>query len=234
MKIYLIAICGSLALNPVHGREGDVTPTMQMFRQLELCIYDDFIDRGEDLPGSFESIASLRKILEAHPKMIQNLNEFTIVPEAPNIQPAQGLAHEFSGNRLFAISRTSDLQARKVGRFVLFATSNGSSVFPYWIPEPQFQIILKQLKGFDPAKQPLAFQDLAQGDAEKAPRQKSSNLNEDSVKGDRHPLSPAESSDKRTSKKPSDSQPLWIVAGIIFLISVIGYWIRKRRCKSPQ
>lgn len=234
MKIYLIAICVFLAINPVHGREGDVTPTMQMFRQLELCIYDDFIDRGENLPGSFESIASLRRILEAHPKMIQNLNKFTIVPGAPFIQPVQGLAHEFSGNRLFATSRTSDLQPSRIGRLVLFATSNGSSVFPYWIPEPQFQIILKQLKGFDPAKQPLAFQDLAQGDAGKAPRQRSPNHNEDLVKGEPHPLLPDQANIKRTFKKPSESHSFWIIGGIIFLISVIGYVIRQRRCKPPQ
>lgn len=234
MSIYLITICGFFAINSVYGREGDVTPTMQIFRQLELCIYEDFIDRGESLPESFESIARLRKILEGHPRMITNLNKFTIVPEAPTIQPAQGLANEFSGNQVYAISRTPDLQTRKVGRFALFTTSNGTSVFPNWIPEPQFQIILKQLKGFDPAKQPLAFQDLAQDSTGKTTTHRTLIYGNDSNRGDQYSTLPAESKTKKASKSQIRSLPLWIAGGAVCLIFVIGYVMHQRRCKSSN
>ena len=232
MKVFLIYLV--LIVNSLNVRGSDATPDIQIFQQLQLCMQGDIFDRKKELPTSFEELTSLRRILKENSRMIQHLNNFTIVPGAPIINPSQELSLNLVGNRIFATCRTSNLQPSRIGRIVLLATSNGSSVFPYWIPEPQFQIILKQLKGFDPAKQALAFQDLAQGGAEEVPRQKSSNFNENSVKGERHTLPPDQSSMKGAAKEPSDSQPLWIVGGIIFLISVMGYVIRQWRCKWPQ
>ena len=230
MKVFLIYLV--LIVNSLNVRGSDATPDIQIFQQLQLCMQEDIFDRKKELPTSFEELTSLRRILKENRRMIQHLNNFTIVPGNPIINPSQELSLNLVGNRIFATCRTSNLQPSRIGRIVLLAASNGSSVFPHWIPEPQFQIILKQLKGFDPAKQPLAFQDLAQDLAEEAPIQKSSNLNKNSVKGERHTYPPDQLNMKGAAKEPGDSQPLWIVGGIIFLISVIGYVTRQRRSKS--
>jgi hypothetical protein len=49
---------------------------------------------------------------------------------------------------------------RHGGRFLFLVNMEGNDCNPRWVPELEVQFILKQLKGFDPGKQPLAFQDL--------------------------------------------------------------------------
>ena len=217
-----------------------------IFRTITLCIFDDFTNLGKVSPDRFDDIPSLKKIIDNRSEkqrefIIACINMLAIIPGNPQIKEENGIPKSYAKYRIFAIGRnrtfdkvsSSEGKDKEFGgRHSIIMNADGSDLSTMWIPEEMAQIILKQLKGFDPAKQALAFQDLAQGGAEEVPRQKSSNFNENSVKGERHTLPPDQSSMKGAAKEPSDSQPLWIVGGIIFLISVIGYVIRQRCRKS--
>ena len=225
------------------GRGLEISEEANVIRQVTMCIFDDFMSGKKELPILFDNIPTLKEWANRDAYIISSVNRLAIVPSSPIIQPEQGVSNKFFNYRLFAISRNKSfdkifsmegVDQKLGGRHSILIKADNSDIYVMWIPEKEAQIILKQLKGFDPAKQPLAFQDLAQGDAGKAPRQRSPNHNEDLVKGEPHPLLPDQANIKRTFKKPSESHSFWIIGGIIFLISVIGYVIRQRRCKPPQ
>ena len=223
------------------GRGLEISEESNVIRQVTTCIFDDFMSGKKELPIMFDDIPTLKDWANRDKYIISFVNRLAIVPSSPTILAEQGVSNKFFNYRLFAISRnisfdkvfSTEGSDRKLGgRHSILIKADNSEIFVMWIPEKEAQIILKQLKDFDPAKQPLAFQGLAHSDAGKAPRQKSPNHNEDLVKGEQHPLLPDQANIKRTLRKPIHSHKFWIIGGIIFLISVIGYAIRRRSYKS--
>lgn len=96
---------------------------------------------------------------------LKSINSFALVPHSPVIKENKGIPTEFSGKRLFLISRykihtASSDQGRCV--ILIYPSANESDKIisaAYFIPEITAQLILNQIPGFDPTKQPLAFDD---------------------------------------------------------------------------
>ncbi len=163
----------------------EMSDTSVTCRNMIFFLWEDFLNKGSDLPSSFDDIQSYRDVLETYsnPRTLVGtigiINRLAIVPDAPVIQAGEGISRERQNRRLFAISRsmsfdypspepTGDLP--KGGRFAIVITPDGSDALPYWISESEARLILRQIDGFDPAKQPLAFEDLIQVANKSLPR----------------------------------------------------------------
>jgi hypothetical protein len=95
-------------------------------------------------------------------------NTLAGVPGTPIIK-SDGVKVKYTGFRLYAISRIPNFErahtpgAKKSGgRFaVLFKEENGevTHMETPWIVEPEAQLILKQIGGFEPSKAPFVFED---------------------------------------------------------------------------
>lgn len=155
---------------------------MHICRNIEFSLVDDFLIPGKPLPSSFDEMPLVRQLMENSPSQIALINTLAIVPNTHEIESGQGILRDRWGRRLFAISRTWNYDYSKEGankrspmdggRFAIMISPDQSSAAPSWIPEPEARLILQQVDGFDPAKQPLSFLDLAQAAAEKSRNQR--------------------------------------------------------------
>lgn len=162
------------------GRGLEMSSETNFFRQLALSTYETIIANKNELPKNFEDVGGLREWASKEPIIISFINRLAIVPLAPQVKSELGIQNKFVGFRLFAISRkeSSDkviseelLGKKSSGRYSILVKADYSDIFVMWIPEIQARIILKQLKGFDPEKQPLAFQDLNSEKEQRLPDQ---------------------------------------------------------------
>ena len=130
---------------------------------------------------------------------------------------------------LFAIARRPDGDLPKIGRQVILIRQEDLGCITTWIPESEAQFILKQIKGFDPEKQPLAFQNLVQGGIKTSPAQCDLNSNQNPGVHSQIPHSPESPSFTRASNERDEYSLLWIVVGITVLVVGGGYAIRCAR-----
>ena len=161
MKIIIYKILFLLSLMCALGREKGASASLHLFQEITISLTTDYIEKQVALPKSFEDILSVRQLAFGHPIYIENLNKLTTVPGAPLIQRKAGELNGSYAHRLFAIARRSDDDFPKIGRRVIVIRQADLSCITVWIPESEAQFILHQLKDFDPAKQPLAFQDFS-------------------------------------------------------------------------
>jgi len=224
---FLLLICLSVTLTTLQGRV-EMSPTQVIFRQITLSLTMDYLQVSKDLPISFEEIPMVRQQAKNNPNYIKNLNHLAIVPGTPVINSADGIPSRHFNLRLFAIGRTPDLEPKKLGRIVVWITEDGSGSMPDWVPEPEAQIILKQLKGFDPAKQPLVFQDLVQDTSKDPLNQKNLNQNARSSTGEGKSLSGEKFEEVFDQRRVP--LLLWIGGGLVVVL-MVGYLIRQKRSK---
>jgi hypothetical protein len=136
-------LTGSMSINAM--LEGKSIPTS----------WDDFIEISWMKSGKSERSSGY----------IKRVNSFALVPGMPIIQPQQGISEEYVGKKLYAISRHINYTKYATqGKCLILVqldptNTNFISAGAYFIPVPVAQLILKQMNGFDPESQPLAFDD---------------------------------------------------------------------------
>lgn len=229
MKKKILALI-SISTIILFGSGLDISEETNVFRQISMCIFDDFLSKNKSLPESFDDIPSLNEWVSRETDIAILVNELAIVPNMPLIRAEQGLLHKFTAYKLFAISRIEsfdrvmsgqDTDGKNGGRYSILINSENSDIFSMWIPENQAQLILKQIDGFDPNKQPLAFQNLKNKKPE----------HDDNLFRQVQPLpsSKADTNSNGIQRKVGVFSWLWILGGVILLASVIGIVICKRR-----
>jgi hypothetical protein len=228
MKIIISGVLFLLSLMSALGREKGASASLHIFQQITISLATDYIEKKVALPKSFEDISSIQQLALGHPIYIKHLNTLTIVPEAPLIQRKTGSLNGSYAHRLFAIARKPD-DLPKIGRQVILIRQEDLGCITAWIPESEAQFILNQLKGFDPEKQPLAFQDLVQGGIKTLPAQRDLNRHQNPSIHSQPPYLPESPSVVRTFKGRDEYFLLWIVVGITVLVVGSGYAIRRAR-----
>lgn len=207
---------------------------------LESCLVRQSIDDNKNLPTSwndFEVISYIKKDLKNHSLFeLKTINSFAIVPGAPLIQPESGISGEYRGHRLFLISREENITKYSgKGRCVILIKpeeldSKPVRTYSYFIPEETALLILKQIKGFDPKEQPIAFENIDQLEREKkASQEKMEQTIRENMRtnGKFKP-------DNRTT--PGDQPSInwesyksaWITGGVILTAFFIWIFVRKR------
>lgn len=189
---------------------------------------------SKDLPTSWETFEVIGTMKKGSSKKqlfeMKTINSFALVPSLPIIQSEPGIPGDYQGNRLFLISREENVtKASGRGRCAIFIKTEGSSskpvrTFSYFIPEETAQIILKQIGGFDPQKQPLAFENLPE--LEKEEKQFQDNISPPKV-----PVLPGQSRHATKDRKKLDDYRLWWVAvgGMSAFLIWIAWRNRSRR-----
>ena len=155
---------------PLMGRAG-ASATQHACNVVEIAIWDEFVSSGKALPNAWEEIQLIadmrRKSGEQNPDLLMKINTLAIVPGGPAIGESQRIRRDRWNNNIFAISRTELFDNAKDpsvqgGRFALIVKPDKSEIATHWLPETEAKEILAQLKGFEPAKQPLAFESAAE------------------------------------------------------------------------
>ena len=152
-----------------HGRGLELSEEVNVIRQITMCIYDDFTSANKELPTTFDNIPTLREWVDRDKSVVSFVNRLAIVPGSLTIRPVKGISNKFANYKLFAISRNNSFDKvlssegadkESGGRHSILIKEGDMRAM--WIPESQAQLILNQIKGFDPAAQPLAFVDRSQ------------------------------------------------------------------------
>jgi hypothetical protein len=216
---------------------------MAFCRDLESSLNYQFIDDEKDLPTSWDDFAEIgmikKKLLPRNSIQLKTINSLALVPGAPVIHAQPGIPGEYQGHRLFLISRTENItKPSGPGRYAILIKpeeldSRPIRTYSYFIPEETAQIILKQIKGFDPQEQPLAFEDVdrlehdKKAEHDQATQEIKKHLKKPGKLGPDDQIIP----DDQYSKWWERYGLVWIAGGIILTAFLIWIALRKRlRC----
>lgn len=134
----------------------------------------EYVSKGRDLPSSFGEMKLLREMVDEQPELADLTNTMALVPNCPEIVQQIGISRERANRKLFAVGRkTNHDYASKhdiEGRYTIWISGKGNYSYASWVSETELQIILKQIGGFDPSTQPLAFPDAADRSREEEER----------------------------------------------------------------
>ncbi len=240
----IIIICFLITSHSLPGRS-EVTQARYACNIVELAIWDEFLSEGKDLPSSWDDIPSFRdmkkNITAQNLNTLQHINALALVPNSPLIQTELGISSTHSNWRLFAISRTAEFHfpeskldngSPDEGRYAILVAGDGTKTEPSWIPETEAQLILKQIKGFDPAKQPFAFKDLDQLERDKKAKHDrfAAGLRINYRDHDNSKITNAPNSGMVSSSNPQAHWWLWIRC--IAMLSAFLAWIFIRKHQS--
>jgi hypothetical protein len=177
IRITLIALSFSMFSNA----NSTISAKMMICIEIESNLLYQFVNVRKDLPVSwdeFQTISMTKSgLLQYQTFRAKTINSFALVPGAPIIQPQPGISREYSGHRLFLISRDETFTKTPVsGRYAILIKpeeldSKPVQTYSHFIHEETAQIILKQIKGFDPQRQPLAFENFDQLERNKKSQQ---------------------------------------------------------------
>jgi len=104
--------------------------------------------------------------LKPNRKLMEGINSFALVPDAPKIDEDDGTLRKYWGLRVFAISRHKELSgSNEEGRFAILIGPKlkepaGIRTMTYFIAEDNAQAIFEKLNKFDPVAEPLAFEEV--------------------------------------------------------------------------
>jgi hypothetical protein len=140
-----------------------------MARMLTSSLYNNELSGGKRIPDTWEDMVEISwtrsgKISQSA-YYIKLVNSFALVPTSPVIKKDSKIPNEYSGKRLFLISRYQIYTASSTqGRCMILidppsAESGRIISAPYFVPEATAQLIIAQIPDFDPTEQPLAFDD---------------------------------------------------------------------------
>lgn len=153
-------------LSGAFAENGEFTEMLSTVRNIEGGLYEGYLQTGKALPVSLEKIDLIREIVERKPSAGNLFNEMVLIPGAPTIQRAPDIQRSHFGWRIFAIGRTvnTENETRRSpdgqgvpGRYSVWISPDGTYCSPGWTPETEVQAVFKQIGGFDPSSQPLAF-----------------------------------------------------------------------------
>jgi hypothetical protein len=217
------------------------TETSIVYGNISMVITWEFIDQGKSLPTSWEEISMVREMLE-NPTSSSNfyrlkiINSMALIPGAPRIRQEKGIPHNYWGCRLFAVSRDKNLDYGIIdpvtgksagGRYCAAACDTKEGSMGVWINESEAQLIFKQFSNFDPAKQPIPFEETTteNGKASYKLRVPSSASDSDTItqstvnqKQERMlQLQKSESS----SPQPQEKSWLWLIG--LLVLSIVGF-----------
>jgi hypothetical protein len=166
--IYLIFCCYFSLFGTLLARS-EMSEQNMIFRQIAMCLQEDNAEQSLKIPNRFDDVNSIKQMMTKSPYLLKYLNLLSIVPNTPVIKSHIDMVNGLKTYKLFAMNRVPCFDKVLAqngpsrihgGRFLFLINIDGNEYNPKWIPEPEVQFILKQLKDFDPEKQPLAFQDL--------------------------------------------------------------------------
>ncbi len=138
-------------------------------RMLTSSIYNNELLDGKRIPDTWEDLIEISWIksgkISKSSYYIKVVNSFALVPTCPVIKKDSKIPNEYSGKRLFLISRyqiytSSSTQGRCMILIDPPSAESGKIISaPYFVPEATAQLIIAQIPDFDPTQQPLAFDD---------------------------------------------------------------------------
>lgn len=198
---------------------------------------------NQPLPDSWDEIEPVVEIRKMDPRgslhVMKTINSFALVPGAPVIIKEPGISYEYYGKRLFLISRSEDvIPPDSPGRYVILIDPEGTDpktmrAYSYFIPEATAQLILGQLKVFDPKKTSVAFENLPA--IEKRFKAEQKELDDF---GKAHQSRPVKRLGTAGSPHPADSAASeatpasraleWSVASVI-VAGLVLWYLRKRK-----
>lgn len=201
-----------------------------------------FLSQGKKLPVSWDEIQAIQEMKQNHSSYpageFRLFNSLALVPGSPIIKQEAGISQNHSNRKLFAVSRISNFDyaekdhvqnAADAGRFVMLVSSDNSEIAPSWIHESEIQLILKQLNGFEPANEPLAFDQVEEYEREQKTRQE---LLDKDIRDSRKPRFSKSDGDSipavASGGEPENHRELWILGAILVCAFLLWFVVNKR------
>lgn len=238
MKTLVISMLIVLGFTVLSNANSTSSAELVICREIESNLLNQFIDEHKNLPVSwaeFEGISMTKRgLLQYQSFRAKTINSLALVPGAPIIKSQLGIPREYSGWRLFLISRDKNFtKTSGDGRYAILIKpeeldSKSMRTYSYFIPEETAQIILKQINGFDPQKQPLAFENIDQLEQNKKSRQDQSTQEIRKHLRQKGELGPDDEILPQHHKSMWWNNGLWIAAGISLFVFLIWRTLPKR------
>lgn len=182
--IFSIFLCQYLTQESQAGN--DSTPALSIFRDITVCLKEDYLSKGKKLPDSLNEIPMFREMTINAWKDVRSLkliNTLALVPGAPLIRQEDGISPSHWGSKMFAISRTHNTEYSnhtfngnpEEGRYYITITPDGANATAGWLRESQVQLFFRQVPTFEPLKQPFTFANIDEIDREQKSRLDQSN-----------------------------------------------------------
>lgn len=181
MKFLIIAFSLLFPSLVWSGAAGDYTEMLIAVRNIEIGLNEQFLSAEKPLPASLNEIDLLNEIVAREPGSALLFNDMSIVPGAPVIHRAPGIAGHHVNWRLFAIGRTvnTDFKSKislngdkMPGRYSVWISPDLKYCAPGWIPETEVQAAFKQIGSYNPSLQHLAFPEAAKKARDKKARER--------------------------------------------------------------
>lgn len=172
MKIIaLIGLGCFLFLSRIFADSKSVSFEMSACKEIGFFLSFRLDNERKGIPEKWDDLVLVEKMkggmVKHQLEMAQAINSFALVPDSPMISASPGISRDYSGHRLFLISRVENFtKSSGSGRCAILIKpeepdSTPIRIFSYFIPEETARLILKTIPDFDPAEQPLAFEDLS-------------------------------------------------------------------------
>lgn len=209
---------------------------------------------SKDLPKSWDAFESIRLMkdgsLRHQLSRAKAINSLSLVPRSPIIGADPGIPREYRGRHLFLISREENFtKFSGSGRCAILIKpeeldSKPLMIYSDFIPEETAKLILSKIPNFDPAHQPLAFEDLSPFELEKnqfrdnirtsndrLPLEEANETTEERPQRDSH-RSTSNSLNETKEANEADPISLWIIVSSIavFILALVS-WLKLRRSK---
>lgn len=178
------------------------------------------------------------------------VNSFALVPHSPVIKENKEIPKEYSGKRLFLISRyqvyTDSLGQGRCIILIYPSTNESDKIISaaYFIPEATAQLILAQIPDFDPTEQPLAFDDNFM--LENKNKFQGKHLESTILAIEEYNQAEAKSPNSKTLETPRDKDvvqkqlqkiqaakdasfilkylPMWCTLGVVLMLGITGWY----------
>jgi hypothetical protein len=234
-NLVLVILFLLVSIHSISGRS-EMNQAKHACNLIEIAILDELLSEGKDLPNAWDQIPMIRamknSISTQSLSTLEHINSLSLVPNAPLIRATVGISLDNSNQKLIAISRIAETHfpGSKIenndltkGRYIILFSVDQRKTESRWISESEAQQILSQIEGFDPNRQPLAFDGLEQIERDKNAMQE--NLNQD-LKGDRRkakrfgPEGQIMPNDKDPKSGRSNDIFKWIVIGSLIVCMI--------------
>lgn len=248
-----------ISIMPLMARS-ELSGNLVILRNLTIAIKDEYVTDNKRLPESWDDIPMIQNmksdLSSQNPRELKVINMLALVPNSPIVQDIPNSLIKLRNMKLFAISRSEGIDpvfSKKVaattegGRYVILVSPDMSDIFVNWISEAEAQVILRQLKEFDPAKQPLAFVDITESERAVETRNDAFRSQITEAYNEKNPQLPENESTNQRVQKNRDFYQIdsgenvngrvthsfgwWLIAGFVALASIIA-WLKSRMSKS--
>jgi hypothetical protein len=168
MKHIILILLYFLISNNGSQATSDLPRELGAARLMTGLLSNNVLLGGKEIPegwGELMQIDYMKREATPSASYFKAINSFALVPHAPLVKKQKEISTEYSGARLFLISRYKIYtNARAPGRCVILIFPSvdkfeKNTIAAYFIPETTAQLILAQIPDFDPTAQPLAFDD---------------------------------------------------------------------------